>query len=90
MVNDVVDAAEVVGGLHNIVHVDAVFRDADRIGLKDVPGLLMGEPAALDVIGVIGQVNLRAVVDAAADFTLFFFSEPFEKGRGYFFAAAGG
>ena len=88
MVDDIVDAAEVVGGLHDVIHIDAVFGDADRVGLEDIPGLLVGELAALDVVGVVGQVNLGAVVDAAADFTLFFFSESFEKGRGFPFSSA--
>jgi len=62
VVNDVVNTAEVVGGLHNVVHIDAVFRYANRVGFENVSGLLMGEPAALDVVGVLGQVNLSAVV----------------------------
>ncbi len=74
MVDDIVDAAEVVGGLHDVIHIDAVFGDADHVGLEDIPGLLVGELAALDVVGVVGQVNLGAVVNATADFTLFFFS----------------
>ena len=50
VVNDVVDTAEVVSGLHNVIHVDTVFGDANRVGLEYVPGLLVGEPAALDVV----------------------------------------
>ena len=88
MVDDIVDAAEVVGRLHDVVHIDAVLGDADCVGLEDIPGLFVGEPAALDVVGVVGQVNLGAVVNAAADFPLFFFSESFEKGRGFLFASA--
>ena len=50
VVNDVVDTAEVVDGLHNVIHVDTVFGDANRVGLEYVPGLLVGEPAALNVV----------------------------------------
>ena len=53
-----------------------------------VSGLFVGERAILDVVGVIGQVNLGAMVNAVADFTLFFFSESFEKGRGFPFSSA--
>ena len=88
MIDDEVDAAEVVGGLHDVVHIDAIFGDADRVGLEDIPRLLVGKPAALDVVGVVGQINLGAVVNATADFTLFFFSESLEKGRGFLFASA--
>ena len=88
MINDVVNAAKVVGGFYDVVHVDAVFRNANRVRLEDVSGLLVCEPATLNVVGVIGQVNLSTVVNAAADFTLFFFSESFEKGRGFPFSSA--
>ena len=50
----------------------------------------MGEFAALDVVGVVRQINLRAVVDAAAHFALFLFSKSFQKGRGFLFAPAAG
>lgn len=87
-VNDVVNAAEVVSSLYNIIYIDPVFRGANRVGLENVPGLLVGKPVALDVVGVIGQVNLGAMINAAADFTLFFFSESLEKRRGFLFAPA--
>ena len=60
------------------------------VDLEDVPCLLVGEFAALDVVGVISKINLSAVVDAAADYTFFFFSESFEKGRVFHFVVATG
>ena len=97
MVDDIVDAAEVVCGLNDIVHIDGlafalalVIGETDRVGLKDVPGLVVGEFAALDVVGVVRQINLRAVVDAAAHFALFLFAKSLQKGRGLLFAPATG
>ena len=60
MVDDVVDAAEVVRGLHDVVHIDGlafalalVIGETDRIGLEDVSGLIVGKFTALDVVGVV-------------------------------------
>lgn len=89
VVDDGVDAAEVVGGLHDVVHLEGlVLANPDRIGLEDVAGLLVGEPATLDVVGVIRQVNLRTVVDAAAHFALFLLTKSLQKGRGFLFATS--
>jgi len=97
MVNDVVDAAEVIGGLHDVIHVDGlafalslVIGETNRVGFEDITCLVVGEFAALDVVGVVRQVNLRTVIDAAAHFALFLFSKSFQKGRGFLFAAAAG
>ena len=97
MVDDVVDAAEVVGGLHDIVHVDGLafalalaVGEANRVGLEDIACLVVGQFAALDVVGVVRQINLCAVIDAAAHITLFLFAKSLQKGRGFLFAAAAG
>lgn len=66
-VDDRVDAAEVVRGFENIVHSQRLAFDAHRVGLEDVAGLVVGQPAAFDVIRVVGEVYLRAVVDAALE-----------------------
>ena len=44
---------------------DGVFRYADGVGLEDIPRLFVAQSAALNVIGVVGEVDLRSVVDAA-------------------------
>ena len=64
-VDDRVDAAEVVRGFENIVHTQRLALDAHRVGLEDVARLVVGQPAALDVVRVVGEVYLRAMVDAA-------------------------
>lgn len=64
-VDNRVDAAEVVRGFENIVHPQRLALDAHRVGLEDVAGLVVGQPAALDVIRVVGEVDLCAVIDAA-------------------------
>lgn len=64
-VDNRVDAAEVVRGFENVIHAQRLAFDAHRLGLEDVAGLVVGQPAALDVVRVVGKVDLRAVIDAA-------------------------
>lgn len=78
-VNDQVYAAEMVRSLDNVVNIDAAIRDTYGVGFENVPGLLMGEPAALYMVGAVGEINLGTVVDASADFPFLFFPEPFKK-----------
>ena len=64
-VDNRVDAAEVVRGFENVIHAQRLALDAHRVGLEDMARLVVGQPAALDVVRVVGEVDLRAVVDAA-------------------------
>lgn len=66
-VDNRVDAAEVVRGFENVIHAQRLAFDAHRVGLEDVAGLVVGQPAALDVVRVVGEVDLRAMVDAALE-----------------------
>ena len=68
--NNQVDAAEVVGRFNNIIHLDSLVRDTDSVGFKDIPSLVMGQAATLNMIGIIGEVNLDTMVNAAFDLTV--------------------
>ena len=74
-VDDEVDAAKVVGGFEDVVDVEGARFGSDGVGFKDEAGLLVGEAAAFDVVGVVGELDLRFVVDAAAVLGGFFFAE---------------
>ena len=87
MVNDVIYAPEVVGCLNDIIHVHRFVCDADCVGLEYISGLFVGELAAFDVIGVVCEIDLCAVVDSSAEFCVFFFSKAVQKGRDLFFCA---
>ena len=50
LVYDHVDAAEVVRGFEDVVHTQRLAFDTHRVGLEDVAGLVVGQPAALDVV----------------------------------------
>ena len=82
MVDDEVDAAEVVGGFYDVVHIYRLVRDADGVGFEDVACLLMGQAAPFDVVGVVGEVNLGAVVNAATDIGLLLIAETLQE-RGF-------
>ena len=49
-VDDRVDAAEVVRCFEDIVHPQRLTFDAHRVGFKDMTCLVVGQPAALDVV----------------------------------------
>ena len=82
VVDDKVDAAKVVDGFHDVVHVDALVSYADGVGFEDVACLVVGQSTAFDMVGVVGEVNLGAVIDAATDLGLLLLTEPLQQ-RGF-------
>ena len=64
-----------VGGLDDVVHIDAFFRHTDGVCLEDVAGLFVGESASLDVVGVISEVDLCAMINASLQLHLLLFAE---------------
>ena len=88
-VDDEIDATEVVGGFHDVVHVDALVRDADGVGFKDIACLLMGQATALDMVGVVGKVNLGPVIDAATDLSLLLLTESLQQRRCFYLSLLG-
>ena len=61
MVDDIVKASEVIHRLNDIIHINNPVANADGVRLKDMARLVMSQAAAFDMIGVIGQVNLRTM-----------------------------
>ena len=60
-----VDTLEMIGGLHYIINLQCSVCNADGIRFENISRLLMGETASLHVVGVIGQVDLNFVINAA-------------------------
>ena len=79
LLNTQVYAAEVICRLQNIIHIDRFGFHADGVGLVDVPGLIVGQAAALDVVGVVGELDLHLVVDTALDSARFLRTEKFQQ-----------
>ena len=78
VIDDHINAAEMVGRFNHVIDIDSLFFDADGIGLKNKAGLLAGKAASLDVVGIIGQVNLNPVIDPAGQTGLLF---PLKHGK---------
>ena len=49
MVDGEVNAAEVIGGFNDVIHVDGLVCDTDGVGFKDMPCLFFRESAALSM-----------------------------------------
>ena len=74
-----VDTTEMVRRFDDVVNINSRICDSYRVGFKDEPGLLVGQAAAFDMIGVIGQVNLGTMIDSATDPAFFLFTKLLEK-----------
>ena len=81
MIDDEIDTAEVVYSFKDIIHVNSVRGDTDGVGFIDITRLVVRQFAALDVVGVIGQVNLYAMVDASLQLRALLLSENLKQGR---------
>ena len=92
LVNDHINAPEVVGGLDDIINIYTFIHNAKGVRLEDKTGLVMGQPAAFYVVGVVGQLNLHLVVDATGLLTALFFSQNIQQGgrRCFFLVGASG
>lgn len=82
--DDKVNALKVIGCFDHIIHIDNTVLHADGIGFVNIPRLVMGQAAALDVVGVIGEVDLNFVVDAALDLPVHLVLQNIQQGTGCF------
>ena len=78
VVNDIVNALEMVNSLHHIVHIDCSVCNPDGVGFKDVARLVVSQFAAFNMIGIVGQVNLSAMIDASFQSAALLFSQSAE------------
>ena len=72
IVDNHINALEMVGGLDHIVNLDRPVRYADGVRLEDIARLIVGQATALHVVGVIGQVDLDFMINAAVQLYRFF------------------
>ena len=50
MVNDVVDATEMVGRFDDVINPYPSFGGSDSVCFIDIAGLFLGQPAAFDMV----------------------------------------
>ena len=65
VINDIVDTTEVVHRFHDIIDGRVFGRNTKCVGLEDIASLLFGKFAAFDMVGAVGQIYLRTMVDTA-------------------------
>ena len=65
MVNDIIHAAEMVHRLQNIINARVFSSNAQCVGLKDITRLFFCQAASFNMVGVVGKVNLRTMIDTA-------------------------
>ena len=70
-INYHVNALKMVDSFHHVVNVNRTIRYANGIRFKNVARLVGGKTAALDVIGIIGQLNLNFVVNTTRQLCCF-------------------
>ena len=82
--DNIIDAAKMVGGLDHVVYFDVVIflKSTDGVGLVNVSGLVLGEAASFDMIGIISEFYLELVVNAALGAKSVFAAEDLEEGKG--------
>ena len=68
MVNHVIDSAKVVLCFYDVINVNRIFFNTDSRRLKNHARLIKGEFASLNVIRIVGKLNLNLMVNAALYF----------------------
>ena len=54
-----------VDRLNNVIHIDRRIGEANGVCLKDKACLVMCQTTPFDMVGVIGQVDLRTMIYTA-------------------------
>lgn len=68
MVNHVIDSVKVVLSFYDVIDVNRIFFSTDGRRLKNHARLIKGEFASLNVIRIVGKLNLNLMVNAALYF----------------------
>ncbi len=54
-----------VRSLDYIININHIVADANRVSFKYLACLFLGQATTLNVVGVVGHINLRAVINSA-------------------------
>ena len=68
MVNHVIDSTKVILSLYNVININRISINADSCRFKNHACLIEGELASLNVIRVVGKLDLELMVNAALYF----------------------
>lgn len=67
LVDHHIDATEMVCCLNDIIHIDRaalIVSDTNRIRFKNISRLVVRQSASLDVVGIVGQIDLHLMINA--------------------------
>ena len=68
MVNHVIDGTKMILSFYNVIDVNRISINADGCCFKNHARLIKGEFAPLNVIRVIGKLNLELMINTALYF----------------------
>ena len=69
MINNYVNAVEMICRFNHIIHIQHFFFYANSISFKDISGLIVCQAASLHMVRVIGQINLCFMINPSGIFT---------------------
>lgn len=65
MVDDVVDAAEMIYGLQHVINVEGCIDITNCIRFEDKTCLVVGKAVSFYMVRIVGQVYLGAMIDSS-------------------------
>ena len=69
MIDNHINAAEVICCFNHIIHIQHFFFCADGVRFKDISSLIVRQAASFHMVGIVCQINLRFMVDPTGIFT---------------------
>ena len=89
MINNHVNAPEVICRFDHIIHIQHFFFYANSIGFKDISSLIVCQAASLHMVRVIGQINLCLVINPTGIFTCLLLFQNIQQSNRLFFSFVG-
>ena len=79
MVYDIVDTTKMIDCFYDVIDRSTLGSYADGVGLEDVTCLFFCETIAFDMLGIVGQINLCAMIDASVQLCFLLVSQSKEQ-----------
>jgi hypothetical protein len=85
MINNHVNATEMICRFNHIIHIQHFFFYANSIGFKDISGLFVGQAASFHMVRVICQINLCFMINTTRVFTCLLLFQNIHQSNRFFF-----
>ena len=86
MINNHVNAPEVICRFDHIIHIQQFFFYANTISFKGISGLIMCQAASLHMVRVIGQINLCLMINPTGVVTCLLLFQNIQQSNLFFFS----